>query len=450
MMSTRIPKIHRSASAAKATLHSSTRRTSAVTATVKSPPAAISQTSAVAETVLPLSDDSDLDSLFEEQSDKENSSPVSAITGTVHDAPSSHSTSKKRKASGGVCSPVDEALPAKKAKLAPSPPASPGINKKRKASDNASPSADEALPAKKAKLSSPSPSEASSFVDSVGDLLFPTEPAPEVAPPKRIIRRKKRAMANPVRSDVRMGVRGTTAAGAGTISRPLNPLPAPPKATKATPAPTSKAPAPPAEDAALKKLLAANAKAAANRRETNVVDQHHIDKTTKAAMIKADNKPRSKAGPFKPKPAWRQDNPDLAEVDAMLRANRRESAVLDKRPSISNLSTGARNLVKVGSKGGVGARNMSSTTFEWKKNEDAQESMEMKRRKWAEHTARHIQEERRKKIERDAQLEQRAREIQAERKRCEREARERKERNRKQRKERIGDGLDELFLEEGL
>lgn len=415
MMSTRIPKIHRSASAAKATLHSSTRRTSAVTATVKSPPAAISQTSAVAETVLPLSDDSDLDSLFEEQSDKENSSPVSAITGTVHDAPSSHSTSKKRKAS-----------------------------------DNASPSADEALPAKKAKLSSPSPSEASSFVDSVGDLLFPTEPAPEVAPPKRIIRRKKRAMANPVRSDVRMGVRGTTAAGAGTISRPLNPLPAPPKATKATPAPTSKAPAPPAEDAALKKLLAANAKAAANRRETNVVDQHHIDKTTKAAMIKADNKPRSKAGPFKPKPAWRQDNPDLAEVDAMLRANRRESAVLDKRPSISNLSTGARNLVKVGSKGGVGARNMSSTTFEWKKNEDAQESMEMKRRKWAEHTARHIQEERRKKIERDAQLEQRAREIQAERKRCEREARERKERNRKQRKERIGDGLDELFLEEGL
>lgn len=448
MMSTRIPKIHRSASAVEAAPDSSTRRASAETATVKSPPATISQTGAAAEATRPLSDDSDLDSLFEEQSDKENSAPVSSPKSAVHNAPSSPGPSKKRKASDDVSSPAEEALPAKKAKVAPSPPTSPGINKKRKASDNASPSADEALPAKKAKTYSSSSSEAPSFINNVGD--FPTEPAPEVAPPKPIIRRKKPAMANPVRSDVRMGVRGTTAAGAGTISRPLNPRPAPPKLTKPTPSSTSKGPSPPAEDGALKKLLAANAKAAANRRETNVVDQHQIDKTTKAAMIKADNKPRSKAGPFKPKPAWRQDNPDLAEVDAMLRANRRESAVFDKRPSISHLSTGAQNLVKVGHKGGVGARNMSSTTFEWKKNENAQEPMEMKRRKWAENTARHLKEERRKKIERDAQLEQRAREIQAERKRCEREARERKERNRKQRKERIGDGLDELFLEEGL
>ena len=126
-------------------------------------------------------------------------------------------------------------------------------------------------------------------------------------------------------------------------------------------------------------------------------------------------------GPSKPVPAWRRDNEDLADVDAALRGTVRRNQVL-KRSTVG-LAAGARRLVQMGHQTVRGGRAMDSTTREWRVDKEGEVVMERER-------VREVKEREERRVERERGLQERARRV--------------------RRKERIGDGLDELFLEEGL
>lgn len=295
---------------------------------------------------------------------------------------------------------------------------------KRKAADISSSAKSPTVPEKKQKQSPLSSSQAS-----IDELKIPpkmtsttetpseqTKTSPVQLPQKPIVRRK-RALHNPLRPDVRMGHRGTTragAAGAGTIQTPRVNDTAPIKAKSAERAPVSKKEPDAAQLEALRKLNTANAAAASSRNKLSILamDDIRLAPGLKAALVRADTnvkKGRGGAG-FKGVPEWRKDN-DLEQPDD-LRVNpkvRRNYALAQRTSSEKTLSQktsvtdGAKKLLSIVRKG---ERTETSQEFMRgvKRRKDDDEDMERARAKKRAREAKIVEREMEKQKEQERLL----------------------------------------------
>ncbi|KAF1973112.1 hypothetical protein BU23DRAFT_641588 [Bimuria novae-zelandiae CBS 107.79] len=217
--------------------------------------------------------------------------------------------------------------------------ANPNKGKKRKTSEDKTSSADQSSSAKKMKMSIPK-SDPAPEEDPIFDLLFDdpeiysnteasTPPPPAAATPVHPRKKIRRAPkpANPFRTDIRMGVSGSTAAGTGlrALQRSTTQKPSS-KASKPVSTSASEEKRPPEEVEALRRLNAKQAEAVAKKKPTAIIENLKEVKMPPGmhqGLIRADKsvkKDRQDGGnnKFKPKAAWRKDNEDLNPVHELI------------------------------------------------------------------------------------------------------------------------------------